>query len=267
MTSDRIQRQIDRLLDEAEAAIGNRDWGAVRDSAQAVLRLDPENKDDLGFLGSRGALGDGGSVPLGKQVADPAGEAGEETFGGKDVVFLEAHRLRPGLVAQHAVSSGVEHPDLLGARIEPLLDLLGDLVGTVVGRYDLYREVRRQLDIPRGQKAAWQPVLADERRVGRPHRVRVSAEDEARLGAEHLPDAEGFGVISQPPVCPARRSSVFPAGWWHLDQFSFQELIPPSVVRHAEELFCGHELSLGGHHTHPLSCLDSSTGLPSAEAA
>ena len=33
MPSERVQRQIDRLLDEAEAAIAARDWLRVRDSA------------------------------------------------------------------------------------------------------------------------------------------------------------------------------------------------------------------------------------------
>lgn len=45
MVSARLQRQIDRSLDEAEQAIEKRDWGAVRDAARAVLRLDPENSD------------------------------------------------------------------------------------------------------------------------------------------------------------------------------------------------------------------------------
>ena len=50
MASDRIQRQIDRLLDEVEEAIGQRDWAAVRDTAEAVLRLDPSNATALAYL-------------------------------------------------------------------------------------------------------------------------------------------------------------------------------------------------------------------------
>jgi hypothetical protein len=45
MPSERTQRQIDRLLDEAEHAIAARDWVAVRQHALDVLRLDPENED------------------------------------------------------------------------------------------------------------------------------------------------------------------------------------------------------------------------------
>ena len=49
MPSDRIQRQIDHLLDEAEAAVSGLDWDVVRDRAQAVLAFDPDNSDALEF--------------------------------------------------------------------------------------------------------------------------------------------------------------------------------------------------------------------------
>jgi hypothetical protein len=50
MVSERVQRQIDRLLDEAEAAIAISDWAIVGDRARNVLRLDPENSDALSYL-------------------------------------------------------------------------------------------------------------------------------------------------------------------------------------------------------------------------
>ena len=50
MASERVQRQIDRLLDEAEAAIAISDWAAVGDRARNVLRLDPDNSDALSYL-------------------------------------------------------------------------------------------------------------------------------------------------------------------------------------------------------------------------
>jgi len=37
MPSERMQRQIDRLLNEAEEAIASQDWPAVRDRARSVL--------------------------------------------------------------------------------------------------------------------------------------------------------------------------------------------------------------------------------------
>ncbi|MCZ6671946.1 MAG: hypothetical protein O7C75_03305, partial [Verrucomicrobia bacterium] len=50
MTSERIQRRVDRLLDQIEEAADQRDWQGVRQLAQDVLRLDPENADALGYL-------------------------------------------------------------------------------------------------------------------------------------------------------------------------------------------------------------------------
>src|SRR3990172_10650634 len=50
MPSERIQRQIDALLDDAEAAVKRFDWEAVRQNARAVLRLDPGNEDALTYL-------------------------------------------------------------------------------------------------------------------------------------------------------------------------------------------------------------------------
>jgi hypothetical protein len=50
MPSERVQRQIDRLLHEAEEAISSQDWTKVGDSARLALRLDPENSDALAYL-------------------------------------------------------------------------------------------------------------------------------------------------------------------------------------------------------------------------
>ena len=49
MASERVQRQINRLLDEAEEAVTGRDWIRVRDCAQDVLALDPDNADAGAF--------------------------------------------------------------------------------------------------------------------------------------------------------------------------------------------------------------------------
>ena len=50
MTSDIIQRQIARLLQEAEEAIARVDWEVVRQSAEALLVLDPDNTDGLALM-------------------------------------------------------------------------------------------------------------------------------------------------------------------------------------------------------------------------
>ena len=50
MASERIQRRIEQLLDEADEAVARSDWAVVRDRAQNVLRLDPDNADAVAFL-------------------------------------------------------------------------------------------------------------------------------------------------------------------------------------------------------------------------
>ncbi len=50
MASDRIQRRIERLLDEADEAFAERNWPVVHANAQDVLRLDPENREALTFF-------------------------------------------------------------------------------------------------------------------------------------------------------------------------------------------------------------------------
>ena len=65
MPTERIQRQIDRLLDETEAALVEHDWGRVRTLAGEVLRLDPDNADARSFL--EACARDGG----GAQTAAP----------------------------------------------------------------------------------------------------------------------------------------------------------------------------------------------------
>jgi tetratricopeptide (TPR) repeat protein len=47
MTSERVQRRIDRLLDQAEEAADQREWGSVLASIAAVLEADPDNQDAL----------------------------------------------------------------------------------------------------------------------------------------------------------------------------------------------------------------------------
>ena len=50
MASERIQRQIDRLLDEADEAVRRSDWAVALDRARDVLAFDPENSDALAYL-------------------------------------------------------------------------------------------------------------------------------------------------------------------------------------------------------------------------
>ena len=49
MPTERVQRQIDALLDQAEDAVTSRDWTTVLDITTRVLSIDAGNEDALTF--------------------------------------------------------------------------------------------------------------------------------------------------------------------------------------------------------------------------
>jgi len=63
MASERTQRRIELLIDEAEDAITQLNWQIVRDRAQAVLALDPGNGDAVNFLAAAVRVLGSDSVP------------------------------------------------------------------------------------------------------------------------------------------------------------------------------------------------------------
>lgn len=79
MRSERLQRQIDRLLDQCEEAIGQRSWDVVDETAAAVLAVDPENADALAYrtMAERGRQASAGPTPAPSTVASgqSAGDA------------------------------------------------------------------------------------------------------------------------------------------------------------------------------------------------
>ena len=50
MPSERVQRRIDRLLDQADEALEEKDWQGALESARAVLGFDAENADAQSFV-------------------------------------------------------------------------------------------------------------------------------------------------------------------------------------------------------------------------
>ena len=50
MPSERVQRQIDRLLDDAEAALAESQWFTVAEKSRAVLAIDEGNEDAAAYL-------------------------------------------------------------------------------------------------------------------------------------------------------------------------------------------------------------------------
>ncbi len=72
MTSERIQRQVGQLLDQAENALSAGDWTQVRELGQRVLTIDPDNSEAPAFLAAaeRG-LSDASTVSA-SQTAGPS---------------------------------------------------------------------------------------------------------------------------------------------------------------------------------------------------
>ncbi len=50
MATERLQRRIEQLLDEAENAISRHEWDTVHDRAQSVLAIDPDHDDGQALL-------------------------------------------------------------------------------------------------------------------------------------------------------------------------------------------------------------------------
>ena len=62
LSSERVQRQVARLLGELEEAVVSRQWEAVRDTSRDVLALEPDNVDAQAFLAAaKRALGEDGA--------------------------------------------------------------------------------------------------------------------------------------------------------------------------------------------------------------
>ncbi len=49
MPSERVQRRLEKLLDDAENAADQHDWMSVLECVRGVLALDPGNEDALAF--------------------------------------------------------------------------------------------------------------------------------------------------------------------------------------------------------------------------
>ena len=86
MASERVQRQIDRLLDEAEEAISNSKWTLVHDRAQNALALDPGNSDGLAYLAAAERALGSSSAPSSKLSSDlPAASLTSSTVDSQEI--------------------------------------------------------------------------------------------------------------------------------------------------------------------------------------
>jgi tetratricopeptide (TPR) repeat protein/Cdc6-like AAA superfamily ATPase len=69
MPSERVQRRIDALLDEADAAISDADWPRARERAEAALAFDPDNTDAREYHDAAARMLDGAPTPPPTAVA------------------------------------------------------------------------------------------------------------------------------------------------------------------------------------------------------
>ena len=90
MPSERVQRRIDRLLDDAEQAMDRQEWTVVQRIAQEVLALDPDNQDGATFLTSaeRLLLGTSAQEPTARSPSQrkPSSEAPSSFANGRYAV-------------------------------------------------------------------------------------------------------------------------------------------------------------------------------------
>ena len=76
MPSERVQRRIDSLLDDAEQAIAGNDWEVVLERVRSVRALEPDNADavfyrDVAARASNGIVTGEVGIPA-EDVAVPA---------------------------------------------------------------------------------------------------------------------------------------------------------------------------------------------------
>ena len=81
MASERIQRRIDLLLDEADEAVSKWDWNTVRERSQAILAFAPEHEEALAFLTAAArALGDADPISTETRATSAVGSAPSTTI-------------------------------------------------------------------------------------------------------------------------------------------------------------------------------------------
>ena len=171
MRSDRIQRRIDALLDQADQALADHQWEVARDSARAALGMDPANADALAYLAAaESALVGGPGSPL--AAAPTSGPPGKGTpapdlpealadgryvvkrflgEGGKKRVYLAHDTLLDRDVAFALIKTdGLDAEGLLRVRREAqAMGRLGDHPH-IVSVYDIGDEICRALEYAHG---------------------------------------------------------------------------------------------------------------------
>lgn len=83
MTSERVQRRIERLLDQAEEALETRAWDPAAEFCRAALALDPDNADALAFLEAATQATSGDAASGSSSPGETSAPAAREPISGR----------------------------------------------------------------------------------------------------------------------------------------------------------------------------------------
>ena len=120
MASDRTNRQINRLLDEAEEAFTEHNWDRVRDTASSALLLDPENRDAINFLAAADrALGGPATPTPSSGITTPTAQTPDQPTFEEALAFCRKAGYRPELAW-----TCCDYADTLLQRNEPATSAL-----------------------------------------------------------------------------------------------------------------------------------------------
>ncbi len=241
MPGERIQRQIDRLLDETEAALVERDWTRVRALAGDVLRLDPENADARSFLDAceRDGAGAAPAAPALATIAAPTQERRQVTVLFSDLSGFTAlnERLDPEDVRDIVNKIWDRAGEIVGRYDGRVTKLLGDAVMAVFGdpvahEDDPLRAVRAVLELHEAVEALNRDV---EPRIGSPIGMHTGINTGVVLTSESVLDGKQTGPLGDTINVAARLSSLGTTG---------QILVGPETRRAIEDTFDLEDMGL-----------------------
>lgn len=241
MPSERIQRQIDRLLDEAEAALGRREWPRVHDLSQDVLALDPENADARTFLDAavRAGAGAQAAAPSQHTIATPTQERRQVTVFFSDLSGFTAlsERLDPEDVRDIVNKIWDRAGEIVGRYDGRINKLLGDAVMAIFGdpvahEDDPLRAVRAALELHEAVEALNRDV---EPRIGSPIGMHTGVNTGVVLTSETVLDGKQTGPLGDTINVAARLSALGTTG---------QILVGPETRRAIEDTFDLEDLGL-----------------------
>jgi len=234
MPTERIQRQIDALLDEAEAAVRKLDWATVRDRCEAVLRLDPVNEDALTFREAALRDGDGAAVTVSAPptAALAAQERRQVTVFFSDLSGFTSlnERLDPEDVRDIVNKVWDRAGEIVGRYDGRINKLLGDAVMAIFGdpvahEDDPARAVRAALELHEAVEALNRDV---EPRIGSPIGMHTGVNTGVVLTSESVLDGKQTGPLGDTINVAARLQSLAKTG---------QVLVGPQTRRAIEEAF------------------------------